>query len=1030
MLKRFAVILSVLCGCAVGLQAETIPTDANCKVALVAYLNGTLQISMTGSTALTLKRCEVQFRPHGVADADWSASQTVSFSLLGPGGTDNKLGQYCSCAVTLSQNTDVRFRAFDGNDDSANSTEWITQEDVRVEPYPLTPANYTKTDTARNPTGGSGLAILKNGKQNEVAELDPSKSEWLQFDLGSVKAVAGLRVLPRLAWAGRLANAKIEVSDAEDMTGAQTMIALTPAYGTSTTAADWAFPETVQCRYIRVTATSGWIDITEAEPYSDRPDVSNFAVAVQQNAYNDAQPSISLTASWGMVESWTIERAFSSVGPWDEVATGDAPPAEGVVDGVPRTPSVTYCYRARFTCRLKNGGTGDVTPPVATYLYGRCLERVWTNPTQLFSGVSVLTDCQVNPTYPTARAFDGNIDGNIVATTDNPLIGLDLAKACHLTLALVRSRTSNYGINTPISLWGANVMPVNTPTRQEEDDPNYTELSRNTEPGGGNGGYFGHWYRFPVMDTVSTFRYAFIHKNAPDAAASNWGNVLEVTFYGYDDDDVTAAQVIAPEVFTATRTADGVRLAWTRGYNVGTLSLERRAGDGEWTEVVAQAADAGSWTDPAEGLQDCTLYSYRLKATQGAEVRFSTTSVFWYATGSGTGLLATYSAPSPLDSCNPDEVRLGSETVSCIVVAKASGEAVYGATADNVLVAWKGRLIVPVDGSYTFTAEASDGFMLELDGDVNILPSKLQDSSPDTSICSVLNDWKSTDGKVTARVRTGYTLTAGEHQIRAWWNPTTGAKACALKWTLPGATVSETIPVTQFVPASEPDPETYGKDGWRFRSVSNTRGYIVQNGEDMFAISEADTQANSFSHGSFAWKKIASRNFIFEADLFAPQMFNEFGCLFVSANLNGGMTGDGAVVMPYRRARKDGVNVRIRTTDKGANANLLSQYLYVSVPGSTSQENNNDWCWLRIERDGDLFTVKARHGTTKAGGVREDCPWVTVGTYNDTDHRFGEEVYVGFGSTTTAEPSRIYQAKYAFSNVKVRDRKGLVLIVR
>lgn len=1028
MLKRFAVILSVLCGCATALYAETIPTDANCKVALVAYMNGTLQISMTGSTALTLKRCEVQFRPHGVAESDWSASQTVYFSKLGPGDTDNKKGQYCSCAVALSQNTDVRFRAFDGNDDSANSTEWITQEDVRVEPYPLTPANYTKASDARNPAGG--LTILKNGKQNEVAELGSSTLQWMQFDLGSVKAVAGLRVLPRLAFTDRLANAKIEVSDAEDMTGAQEMIAKTPAYGTSTTAADWAFPETVQCRYIRVTATNGWIDFVEAEPYSDRPDAAGFGIAVRQNAYNDAHPCIDLTAPWGMVEGWTLERSFSSEGPWDVADEGDVSKTS-VVDGVPKAFSATYYYRTRFACRTKFGDLADIVTPVATYVCSRCLERDWTAPTQLFAGVSVLTDCQVNnPSYPTINAFDGNIDGNMVATTDNPLIGLDLAKACHLTLALVRSRTSGYGINMPISLWGANVTPTNTPTKQAVDDPNYTELFRNTEPGGGQN--MGHWYRFPVADTESTYRYAFMHKNAADAANASWGNVLQVTFYGYDDDDVSAAQVIAPETFTATRTADGVRLAWTHGYNVETLSLERRVGDGEWTEVVAQATDAGNWTDPAADLQDGTLYSYRLKAANGAEIRSSSASVFWYAAGSGTGLLATYSAPSPLDSCDPDEVRLGSETVSGINVTKAAGEAVYGTTADNVLVAWKGKLIVPVDGNYTFTAEASDGFMLELDGDVNILPSKLHDSSPDTSICSVLNDWKSTDGKVTTRVRADYALTAGEHQLHAWWNPTTGAKSCVLKWTLPSATASETIPVTQFVPAAEPDPETYGKDGWRFRSVSNTRGYIVQNGEDMFAISEADTANNVYNHGSFAWKKIASRNFIFEADLYAPQMFNEFGCLFVSANLNGGMTGDGAVVMPYRRARKDGVNVRIRKTDGAANEALLSSLLYVSVPGATPavQDNNNDWCWLRIERDGDLFTIKARHGTTKAGGVREDCPWVTVGTYDDTDHRFGEEVYVGFGSTTTTESSRIYQAKYAFSNVRVKDRKGLVLIVR
>ena len=508
----------------------------------------------------------------------------------------------------------------------------------------------------------------------------------------------------------------------------------------------------------------------------------------------------------------------------------------------------------------------------------------------------------------------------------------------------------------------------------------------------------------------------------------------EATFYGYDGDDIAAAQVIAPEVLSATREADGVHLAWTHGRGIGALAVERRVGDGAWSEVATPSTSAIAATDSAEGLVSGTVYAYRVRATNEEKVRYSPeVTVLWYAAGGGTGLLATYSSPSPLASCDPDEAVLGSETVAGVNVVKASGESVYGGVADNVLVAWKGKLVVPVAGDYAFTAEATDGFMLELDGDVYIVSERLNNVTPqDTSICSVLNDWKSTGGAVTTRTRTGYSLTAGEHQIRAWWNPSTGAKSCVLKWTLPGTSVSEVIPSTQFVPAAAADPETYGADGWRFRSVSNTRGYIAQTGGDSFAIAEADVSpASPFAHGSYAWKKMSSDAFVMEANVYATQMFNEYGCIFVSANLNGGMSGDGASLVLYRNARRDGVNAFRRVAAGGAIEKFLAEDILVSAPGATTeqQKNNTDWQWLRIERDGNRFVLKARHGNS-ASPDGANGNWIEIATYVDSTGQFGKDVYIGFGSTTAAlDPSLVYQARYLFSHVKAKERGGFVLVV-
>lgn len=1004
------------------LPAETISVDNNCKVAMVAYLNGYLQISLTGSTALTLTQCEISVRAHG-STGEWPAATAVTSAKLGPGGGDQGKGVYFSRQVALNGNVDVRFRVLRSGD----ASDWLVWENVRVEPFRLPVPGYSQSGTARNPSGG--LTVLSNGKQNEIAELNPSGAsgaEYLQLDYGGTYFISGLRVIPRLYLSDRVIGARIEVSDNADMSNAQTVIASTSqAYnGTTAEAVDWAFPEAVQGRYVRITAATSekWIDFCELEAYSDRPDANDFSVTVGQSAYNSAAPKIRMSAPWAGVDSWTIERAFSSEGPWTLVTT-DADSSGEFVDSASLTVAATYFYRVRFLSRKKNGDPVEITPSAVSYVYTKSLERDWATPTALYNGVSILFDCQANnPTYPTVRAFDGNLGGNFVATTDNPLIGLDLGQSYHLTDAWVLSRPSGYGINTPISFWGANETPTNTPAKQAVDDPHYTELSRNAEPGGG---VFNHWYEFPVANpSAASYRYAFIHKNAADAATQNWGNVIEVAFYGYDDADAAAAQLIAPEQLTAVRTASGIQLAWTPGHNVTGYVLERRSGaEGPWTELDSFGLNEFGMTDTTEKTTG-TCYFYRVRVTENAVTKYSPiASVCWYVAGDGTGLLATYSAPVPVGSCNPAVEVLGSETVTEINVAKAAAEAVYGTTADNVLVAWKGKLIVPFAGDYTFEADASDGFMLELDGDVK-LAQNLSQGGNDTSVCSVLNDWKSTGGAVTTRTRAAYALTAGEHQIRAWWNPSTGAKSCVLKWALPGEITCTVIPVTQFKPAASVDPETYGAEGWRFRSNSDKRGYIVQQTDDAFTIS--DWQNSSlYDHGSFAWKKVSGHDFSFEANVFAPQMFAQYGYLFVSANLNGGPTGDGATLMLYRCARRDGVNVRYRPVDSQASQNMFAQNVML---GSTSPDNNNEYEWLKIVRNGNRFTLKARLGTTDSNVTT--AVWQDIATYDDTEGRFGKDVYVGFGSTGSNNENRTYQARYLFKSVKLKVKAGTLLIFR
>ena len=1024
---RLAMLLlaAIGIGCT-ALHADTIVTNANCKVAVVAYMNGKLQISMTGSTALTLTSCDIGLKPHGASNDAWSEAVTKTSAKLGPGGTDNGTGVYFSHAVSLNSNFDVRFQASNGTD----YTDWITWEDVRVEPYPLTVSAYSKS-ASYNP--GGGLSCLENGKQDAIVELTSAKNEYLQLDYGHSCRISGIRVIPRLAFSDRVQYAKIEVSENADMSDATTAIASTAVpYNPATGGAvDWAFPEAVQGRYARVTAVGSdkVVDFCELEAYSDRPDASAFSAAVAQSAYDSACPRITMSMPTTGVESWTIERGFSSAGPWAVVATGNASQTE-YVDESPSTVGATYWYRVRFIARTKAGESREYIPLAVSYLYSRCLERNWaTAPGTLYTGVSVLADCQnTDAVHPTTKAFDGVMVDNFVVTTANPLMGLDFGKACHLVRAMALSRSSGWGIVTPVSLWGANVLPVNTEGAQASDDPNYTELFRNTEPGGN---VLGHWYEFPVADpATASYRYAFLHKNAAAAASSGWGNVAEVTFYGYDDADAAAAQLIAPEQLTATRAADGIALAWTPGFNVAGYVLERKIGpDGEWSELGSFGLDAFGTKDTTVTVAGA-VYSYRVKVTVDAVTKYSPeAAVCFYEAGDGTGLLATYSAPAPFASYNPEQAVLGSETTAVVNVSKAAGEAIFGQVVDNVLVAWKGKLIVPVAGEYAFAAEATDGFMLELDGDVKIEQGNLAQGAWDTSICSVLNDWTSTAGAVTTRTRSGYALTAGEHQIRAWWNPSSGAKSCVLKWTLPGAPDGEVIPASQLKPAATPDPETYGREGWRFGTVSNKRGYIAKQGDNAFTISEADVNpVSTFQHGAFAWKKVSSRTFAFEADVFAPQMFTEYGGLFVSANLNGGMRGDGASLFLYRLARNAGVNVRCRTGSGASDANLLGSDYLVSSQNPGTVYNDTEYTWLRIERNGNTFTMKARRGSITSGSAQGE--WTTIATHVDTEGRFGDEVFIGFGSTTASLSERVYQARYLFTDVRFKERKGMVISFR
>jgi hypothetical protein len=295
---------------------------------------------------------------------------------------------------------------------------------------------------------------------------------------------------------------------------------------------------------------------------------------------------------------------------------------------------------------------------------------------------------------------------------------------------------------------------------------------------------------------------------------------------------------------------------------------------------------------------------------------------------------------------------------------------------------WEGTLIVPFDGTYTFTADVIGGVAVAIDD------------------AFVINSWK--DGE---KVLTGdVPLTAGEHFIRVDYhmdNVETPAKKLILKWS--GPILEEVIPASQLVASQTPPSSVL--DGWKCISYNmNTVGRFekVDNSYRITASKESVNEAPL--KASFMNRKM-SGSYEFETYLDKGNTEGDAGIMIQGE--------DGYYIMVY---------VRIIGGDSYYGARVYA-------PGNESWQqladnvqfgdDSNFESYLRVEKRGREIKCYWKDLV--------DDPWTEVATYNAPLGMFGPQTAVGV--TVNGRGGTVSSAQYVFRDMKLAEIDSPTIIL-
>ena len=733
-------------------------------------------------------------------------------------------------------------------------------------------------------------------------------------------------------------------------------------------------------------------DVSELEFYGMDAD------ALAEQVLADPQPPTDFTVGHGdfpnanTILKWklplgvsdtTILRAPGLGGPWTEMAQLSG--TNGWSDATAPAGSVSYY---KFIASYSHNGEGfSVTNEApATARRWRLLERDPSDMTSVRSGVTVIYKC--GTTYWTGGSVEGSVllpfDGDtstkadVKSTTPRTCIGVDLGEPAYF--AYMRHYSAQTASNSNrlngVVLSGSNSADWNL-------DGNFTNL---TEPLQWRS---ASWHERESLDSENAYRYLFHHN--PNANGWN-NNVWELQLYGWLESDLAGLAANVGDLAVSYGATPMVTLTWTP-VQYGTYTIERKEGDGAWTEVASGlSAATATWTD--SGVTAGTHYTYRVKTVNGVNEAYSLCcEAVPYAVGNGVGLHGVWSRPySTMD--------VGEAVVSVETNAVISFEnATVGGETESFFVRWTGKLIVPFAGDYTFDTEADDTVALWIDGAPILYRG-------------------ATDGAVT--------LTAGEHDIVATWFQGDGENHCRLYWG--GAVARAVIPSTQLVPVV---PTALPEEWEGARTFSNAADIcnpgdvrFNANGTIDLAYGGADLYFTENGY-FFLWRQMTG-DFVCVARVEgirdATAVNGQKGGLMVRAALDSAAPFEACMVK-----WEGGINNRKlylgnkRCTARGANPTDGRDI--ITGQGAWKHAVTGNAGWIKIKREGNVFT-----SSYKSDG---ETLWTPIYRFVDEAGAYGDTVYVGLASAAVETAiGRVPNFDWRFSNVRVRPISGTTFILR
>ena len=306
---------------------------------------------------------------------------------------------------------------------------------------------------------------------------------------------------------------------------------------------------------------------------------------------------LSAKLTWGGSAAVTVERALSENGPWQTMVESST----GTWTDPATTISLTYWYRL-------NDGTETGT--AKKFVAVRKLPA---------SAWQVVTQCTsyYGDTRTAAAVFDGMIDnyekyfcdGNETTTgTKKPKVGIDFGKATNYVAFArfyPRTQSSAAGYSSGAILYGT----ANDGATEMATDNLGTALT--TATSFSNGDAFWQVRAVEIPAAYRTYYYK----------GPNGGQMTEVEFYGWTEDDVAAATVAPIDADLSLNQIDRSNLddfypvlSW-RKINC-PLTIQRKFADGAWAIIGTVEGLAGEFTD--ESAPYGKLLSYRLQAGSGA----------------------------------------------------------------------------------------------------------------------------------------------------------------------------------------------------------------------------------------------------------------------------------------------------------------------------------------------------------------------------------------------------------------------------
>lgn len=477
--------------------------------------------------------------------------------------------------------------------------------------------------------GSNGNDFKTNILDGVIASLNESsekwagtRNPWFGIAFHSDKVVGKVRYVPRQSALGqnRVAGDVFEMSaDAEFTNPVQigTSIPRLPALGG---VVEMVLDSPVTGRYFRIyhrALHDEYLSLRELE-FSPSAFPSEISVSAAPDDYTNMWAAISWSIPQsGQCVSGVVERAVSQEGPFAQVSvwSEDVGNARYVDKTIPI--GVKYYYRVKAHC-IGGGIAGYVYSKVVPYVRSRRLERDPENLSVLKEGVNVLYPYRYMEIYyatsleSAKKAFDGDSSTFSEYSFEkggekynNAAIGVDLGAGYHIAYAYTYPRESE------------NTVIHERTRKMAVHGANNADLSDRVQISALLGGFDGNvWQYNATTNIVDVFRYVFLY--SPNGF-STYGDVGEVGFYGFTDQDIIDSGVLVPpENVAASAKNTAVALSWSKAWNHGSYAIDRRReGEEEWTRIAfGLDAEALAYLDDDPSVRK-GVYEYRVLAVAG-----------------------------------------------------------------------------------------------------------------------------------------------------------------------------------------------------------------------------------------------------------------------------------------------------------------------------------------------------------------------------------------------------------------------------